>query len=220
MTAGELISDAMPPVKTSDSVQKVLDRMAEFRVSHMPIVNNEQFLGLISDDDLIEAPDYDSPIGGLNLSLTNASIRQEQHVYNVIRLAYELKLTVVPVLDALNNYIGLVSINTLVEYIAAFTAAKEPGGIIVLEISSRENSLAHMAQIVESNNAQVLSSYIRDFPDSTRLEVTLKVNYKDVSAIAASFDRFNYTVKNVFSDAEINSGSKGRYDQLMNYLNM
>jgi len=210
----------MPPVKTSDSVQKVLERMADFRVSHMPIVNNEQFLGLVSDDDLIEAPDADSPIGSLTLSLNNACISQEQHVYNVIRLAYEKRLSVVPVLDSQNNYIGLISINTLIEYIATFTAAKEPGGIIVLEISNRENSLAHMAQIVESNNAQVLSSYIRSFPDSTRLEVTLKINYKDVSAIAASFDRFNYTVKHIFTDVETNSESRGRYEQLMNYLNM
>jgi acetoin utilization protein AcuB len=41
--------------------------MAEFRVRHLPIVNEEQFLGLVSEDDLIEEPDYNTPIGALAL---------------------------------------------------------------------------------------------------------------------------------------------------------
>lgn len=220
MVARELIVDAIPPIKTSDSIQKVLDRMAEFRVSHLPIVNNQQFLGLISDDDLIEATDYNSPVGSLSLSLTNACINQEQHVYQVIRLFYEQKLSVVPVLDEEKNYLGLISINTIMEYVATFTAATEPGGILVLEISNRENSLAHMAQIVESNNAQILSSYIRSFPDSTRLEITLKLNYKDITPIVSSFQRYNYEVKEVHNDVEKDDGARDRYDQLMNYLNI
>jgi acetoin utilization protein AcuB len=28
--------------------------MAEFRVNHLPIVNDKQFLGLVSDEDLVE----------------------------------------------------------------------------------------------------------------------------------------------------------------------
>ena len=55
--------------------------------------------------------------------------------------------------------------------------------IIVLEITNKNNSLAHMAQIVESDNAQILSSYARTFPDSTRMEVTLKINKQDISGI-------------------------------------
>jgi acetoin utilization protein AcuB len=39
--------------------------MAEFRVRHLPIVNEEQFLGLLSEDDLIEETDYNVPIGSL-----------------------------------------------------------------------------------------------------------------------------------------------------------
>ncbi|HVS93616.1 MAG TPA: CBS domain-containing protein, partial [Mucilaginibacter sp.] len=58
MLAIELISDSIPPVHTSDSIQKVVDRMIEFRVRHLPIVNEEQFLGIISDDDLVEETDY------------------------------------------------------------------------------------------------------------------------------------------------------------------
>ena len=122
MLAVELISDSIPPVHTSDPIQKVMERMLEFRIRHLPIVNEEQFLGLISDADLIEAGDYQAPIGSLALSLVNPYVLEEQHIYDVIRLFYEQQLTIVPVLDVKKNYKGLISINTLTEYFAKLTS--------------------------------------------------------------------------------------------------
>jgi len=220
MLAIDLIADALPPAHTSDSVQKVMERMVEFRVRHLPIVNEEQFLGLIGENDLIEVTDYQTSIGALALSLINPYVREDQHIYDVIRLFYEQQLTVVPVLDIKNKYLGVISINAMNEYFAKITSVSQPGGIIVLEISNKNNSLAHMAQIVESDNAQILSSYVVAQPDSTRMEVTLKVNKQDISAIIATFLRYEYDVKATFNHTGDNDNSRDRYDSLMNYLNL
>jgi len=220
MLAIELITDSVPPVHTSDSIQKVMDRMSEFRVRQLPIVNEEQFLGLVSEDDLVEELDYQVPIGSLALSLVNPYVLEDQHIYDVIRLFYEQRLTVVPVLDAKSNYLGLIPIEAMNEYFANLTSVEQPGGIIVLEIGNKNNSLAHMAQIVESDNAQILSSYIRAFPDSTKLEVTLKINKKDISTIIATFMRYEYDVKATFNSTDENDNTRDRYDSLMNYLNL
>lgn len=220
MLAIELVADVIPPVNTSDTIQKVLDRMAEFRVRHLPIVNEEQFLGLVGEDDLIGETDYQSAIGALALSLVNPYVLEDQHIYDVIRMFYERELTVVPVLDARGKYLGLISVNSLTSYFAQLTGVDQPGGIIVLEIDNKNNSLAHMAQVVESDNAQVLSSYIRSFADSTRMEVTLKVNKQDISAIIATFLRYEYTIKATFNHSGDIDNSRERYDSLMNYLNL
>jgi acetoin utilization protein AcuB len=220
MLAVELIADALPPIHTSDTVQKVFDRMAEFRVRHLPIVNQEQFLGLISEDDLIEISDYQTEVGALALSLVNPYVLEDQHIYDVIRLFHEQQLTIVPVLDIKKNYLGVISINTMNEYFARLTSVSQPGGIIVLEINNKNNSLAHMAQIVESDNAQILSSYVYQHPDSTRMEVTLKVNKQDISTIIATFLRYEYDIKATFNHTGDNDNSRDRYDSLMNYLNL
>jgi|SRR6185503_1384553 len=220
MLAIELVADIIPPVRTTDTIQKVVDRMAEFRIRHLPIVNDEQFLGLIAEDDLIEQTDYQAPVSILALSLSNPYVRDEQHIYDVIRIFYEQQLTVVPVLNDKGKYLGLISINSLTEYFAQLTSVSQPGGIIVLEINNKNNSLAHMAQIVESDNAQILSSYIRSFPDSTRMEVTLKVNKQDISAILSTFLRYEYTIKATFNHSGEIDNSRDRYDSLMNYLNL
>jgi acetoin utilization protein AcuB len=220
MFAAELINDTIPPVHTSDTIQKVIDRMVEFRVRHLPIVNNEQFLGLLAESDLLPEIDNQTPVDALGLSLVNPYVREDQHVYDVIRLFYEQQLSVVPVLDIKKNYLGIIPINAMNAYFATLTSVTEPGGIIVLEINNKNNSLAHMAQIVESDNAQILSSYVRTFPDSTRMEVTLKVNKQDISNIIATFLRYEYDVKATFNHNDNDDGSMDRYDSLMNYLNL
>ena len=220
MFAAELINDDIIPLHTSDTVQRATERMAEFHIRHLPVVNEQQFLGLVAETDLIAELDTQTAIGAVALSLVNPYVREDQHIYDVIRLFYEQQLTIIPVLDIKQNYLGSISINALNTWFARITSVTDPGGIIVLEISNKNNSLAHMSQIVESDNAQILSSYIRSFPDSTKLEVTLKVNKQDISGIIATFLRYGYEIKATFNHNEKRASSMDRYDALMNYLNL
>jgi acetoin utilization protein AcuB len=220
MLASELISHSITALKTSDTVQMALDRMTEFKIYHLPIVNDTQFLGLVAEDDLIEERDHNVAIGSVTLNFSNSFVFQDAHMYDVIRLVDESNLSIVPVLDYKKNYLGVISIHNLLEFTADLFAVKEPGGIIVLEIGNRNNSLSHMAQIVEADNAQILSSYVQAFPDSTKLEVTLKINKVELSGIIASFERYNYTVKAVFNSTITDHGTEDRYNSLMNYLNV
>lgn len=220
MFASELISNSIPPLQTSDTVHAALDRMVELKLSHLPVINDGQFLGIIAEDELLQIRNAEEPIGGLALTILNAFVFQDVHVYDVIRIFHQLKLSVVPVLDYKNNYLGVISVHNLLDYTSEIYAVKEPGGIIVLEIGNRNNSLSHMAQIVEADNAQILSSYVQAFPDSTRLEVTLKINKSELSNIIASFERYDYQIKAVFNSTITDNGTEDRYNSLMNYLNV
>ncbi|MCJ8210151.1 CBS domain-containing protein [Mucilaginibacter sp. RS28] len=219
MVAQELIAYAIPSLHSTDTIQRALDRMAEFKVRHMPVVNEDQFIGLVAEDDLI-APDHQLALKDIQVSLLTSYVFEDQHIYEVIRIFYESKATLVPVLSLSKAYLGVITVNELSNAFAELTSASDPGGIIVLEMSNKENSMSHIAQIIESDNAHILSSYTRTFPDSTRNEVTLKLNKQDLSGISASFLRYGYDVKAVFGGNDGNDDSMDRYDSLMNYLNL
>jgi acetoin utilization protein AcuB len=220
MFASELISNSIVPLQASDTVHTALDRMVEFKVSHLPVIKDAQFIGIVAEDELMQVRNAEEPIGSVALTILNAFVFEDVHIYDVIRILHQLKLSVVPVLDYKNNYLGIISIHNLLDYTSEIYAVKEPGGIIVLEIGNRNNSLSHMAQIVEADNAQILSSYVQAFPDSTRLEVTLKINKTELSNILASFERYDYQVKAVFNSTTTDNGTEDRYNSLMNYLNV
>ncbi len=221
MVALDLISDIIPSLKTSDTGQTALNLMEIYRISHLPIVNNLDFLGLISDTDIYDMNQPEEPIGNHELTLFKPFARDDQHLFEVIGLAARLKLTVVPVLNNNNHYIGVITTSDLIRHIAGISSMDQPGGIIVLEMIERDYSLSQIAQIIESNNIKVLSMYITSPADSTRLEVTLKVNETDLLAVIRTFERYNYDVKTwVTTNDSLDRFYSERFDLLMKYLNM
>jgi len=220
MVAKDLISEAIPSLKTSDLGQTALNWMEIFRISHLPIVNNQDFLGLISDTDIYDMNHPEEPIGNHTLTLFKPYVDSEQHIFEVIGLASRLKLTVVPVLDNKNHYKGVITTNDLIRHIAGLSSLDQPGGIIVLELTERDYSLSQIAQIIEGNNVKVLSMYITSPPESTKLEVTIKVNTRDMTSVIRTFERYNYDVKTWISDNDsADNFYSERFDHLMKYLN-
>jgi acetoin utilization protein AcuB len=221
MLAKDLISDVIPALRTSDSGQKALYWMDIFRISHLPIVNNEDFLGLISDKDIYDYNMAEEPIGNHTLSLFSPYVTEDQHVYEVIELASRLSLSIIPVLSNNSHYKGVITQNDLIHYFADFSALKEPGAIIILEMSIHDYSLSQISQIVESNDAKILSLYISSHSSSTRLELTLKINRSDLTSIIQTFTRYNYTIQSTFMDHDdMDSLYENRYDMFMKYLSI
>jgi acetoin utilization protein AcuB len=98
---------------------------------------------------------------------------------------------------------------------------KQPGGILVLDINAIDYSLSQIAQIVESNDAKILSMYITSPATTTKMEVTLKINRKDLSSIIQTFNRYNYVIKASFMDEnDLYSLYENRYDSFMKYLSI
>ena len=221
MVAKDLISVIVPALKTSDTGQTALNWMEIFRISHLPIVNNHDFLGLISDADIYDMNQPDEPIGNHKLTLFKPYVTAEQHLFEVIGLASKLKLTVIPVLDSNNHYKGVITTNDLIRHVAGISSMDQPGGLIVLELLERDYSLTQIAQIIEGNNIKVMSLYITSPPDSTSLEITLKVNSNDLSSVIRTFERYNYEVKTwLTSDDALDNFYSERFDMLMKYLNI
>jgi predicted transcriptional regulator len=221
MVAKDLISEVIPSLKTSDLGQTALNWMEIFRISHLPIVNNQDFLGLISDADIYDMNQPEEPIGNHELTLFKPYVDAEQHIFEVIGLAARLKLSVVPVLDSNNHYKGVITSADLIRHLAGISSMDQPGGIIVLELIERDYSLSQIAQIVESNNVKILSMYITSPSESTKLEVTLKVNTGDMVSIIRTFERYNYEVKTwVSTDDSMDRFYSERFDLLMKYLNI
>ena len=219
MIAANLISHSIVPLRTSDTGEEALSIMNDFYVKHLPIVNNSQLLGLLSEDDILKH-DIQEAVGSYHLSLNRPYVKENVHIYEVLRVMNEYRLSVIPVIDSEDNYQGLISQEDLLKFFANIGSFTEPGSIIVLEMSKPDYSLSEISRIVESNNAAVLSSFITSNLDSNKIDVTLKINRQNLNAILATFNRFDYTVKASFQEEEYFDSLKDRYESFMAYLNV
>ncbi len=220
MRAQELISELIPPLKYNETGEKALNWMNEFRVSHLPVVKGNQYIGLISENDVYDMPDPGMRIDQCFPNLPNPFIYSNRHVYEVMKMISDLKITVVPILDENNEYLGCTDLLFLMSQITAVVSIKEPGGILVFVMNIHDYSLTEIARIVEENNAKILSSYITSVPDSTEIEVTIKINSTDLDRIIHTFNRYDYVIKASYAKGNFADDLKRRYDELMNYLNM
>ena len=220
MLAHELITEEVPSLKPTDTGKKVLDWMEDFRVSHLPVVNKREFLGLVSYADILDLNDTKKTLDHLRVSMIKAFVREDYHIFDVLKVISNHNVSAVAVLDAENNYVGVITADSLIQKIAGMPFVNEPGGIIILEMLTKDYSLSQIAQIVEGNDAKILNMHINAHPDSTKIEVTLKINKDDLTPVLQTFARYNYAVKATFHQNQFVGDLKKRYDEFMHFLNI
>jgi acetoin utilization protein AcuB len=220
MLAADLITNDIPPLKNSDTGLKALTWMEEFKVSHLPIIDNNEYLGMISDSDILDMNAPDEPIGSHHASLIRPFVSEHDHLYEVINLVQKINISLITVLDKENRFLGTITLPNLVKAFAGMSAVNEPGGVIILEMNHHDYVLSEIARIVEGNDAKILSCSVTSSSDSTQLEVTVKINKKDLRPILQTFTRYNYNIKASFHQSEFPDEFQDRYDSFMNFLNI
>ncbi len=219
MVAESLISEEIIPLKISDTGEEALNAMADYFQRYLPIVNESQLLGIISEGDILDN-DMSQTVGSYRFNNAYSYVQAQDHIYVVMRLMAESKLTMIPVIDEEKNYLGVITLEDLLQFFSGMASFASPGSILVLEVNRRDYSMAEISRIVESENALILSSFVSSAPDSPQVEVTLKINRENLQAVIATFVRFKYQIKASFNETAYQESLKERYDALMSYLNV
>jgi acetoin utilization protein AcuB len=220
MLARDLISMDIPPLTIHDEGKKALEWMDEFKVSHLPVIDRTNYVGLVSDTEIIDFISPSEQLNKLRKSLGKPFVFEYQHAYEALKLYATLDITIIPVLDEREHYMGVITQQHLLRYFAELTDARDPGSIIVLELNQQDYSLSQIAQIAESNGAKILSLFITPHSDSTQLDVTLKINLENASGVLQTLERYGYLVRASFTQGNSQKDLKDRYDSLMQYLNV
>jgi acetoin utilization protein AcuB len=219
MIAKDLINYMIPPLKASDDLDKARLWMDELRVNELPVADQGQFKGLVTEEQLLDADREYETIGELLLTGTNAFVHQDQHYYELLKMAYATGVRMVAVLDDQEHYTGVVSVEDVVEAFASASSVQTPGAILLLSMEPRDYALSEISKIIENNEAMVLSSHMLPHPSETgKVQVTIKTNREDIAHIAANLDARGYTVANTYSTNADSEEDQDRYEGLMRYL--
>ena len=219
MQANTLISSSIKSIHPVEDGNKALEMMDQFRIHHLAIVKNNFYLGVISDKEIMSWNSEDDSIEEHLTNLAAPYVKYNQHLFDIVEVLEKNNLSIVPVLDEKNHYLGVITSRKLLYSIAKSATIQSPGGVIVLEMPDHDYSLTEIASIVESNNTKILSSYIISKPNSTNIEVTIKLNKQEVTAIIKDFERHDYKVSASYKDEEADGDYLERYESLMRFLN-
>jgi len=221
LLAEKLISDVIPSVKSSENGQKALNWMDIYRVSHIPVVDNSKYLGLVSDKLIYDLNLLEEPIKKEVDKLNTSHAHKDQHIFEVAMVMYKLKLSVLPVLDSDHYYLGAITLYDLARRFSHLFSLQEIGGVIILEMNVNDYSLAEISKIVESNGVKILSCFMDRKPGSSNLDIILKLDKDELSPLIQAFTRYDYNIKAIYLDNSMLSDLyNDRYDQFMKYMNI
>jgi predicted transcriptional regulator len=218
MLTRDLHSQVLPYLHLHDKVYQALQMMNESHVSHLPIVDGDKYVGLISEDDLLQVENDTSELSTLQQSFSVNSVKEDEHFLKAVKLAVENGYSVVPVVNEENEITGTVAYADLLKQASAFMNINEPGGLIVLEMEAKDYSFNAISRIIESNDAQIKQLNTTTDPQTGLIQVTVKVNKPEISDIVATFQRYEYNVKYYFGEELYENELRSNYDNLMNYL--
>lgn len=216
----DLINTNIPRLQLKDSVSKALRLIADFRVTHLPVVDDDKFLGLVSEDDLLDQEEPKMPIELMQESFIMAAVHDNEHFLNAVTCSNQIESTVVPVVNDENELLGVITTDNLLKTLGNFAGTNEIGGIIVLEMERSQFAISEISRLVESNDATILHLNSTVHPQTGMLTVTLHINKKEIAAIVATFERYEFDVIYYFGNEKFENEIHSNYRHLMNYLDI
>lgn len=219
MLVKDFITKEVPVLKSFDTGEDALALMDDFKIKHLPVLEDNIYQCLVSEKDIFAMPRMDDPVGvPVNFA---PAVTTEQHLYEVLRLMTHFRLSMLPVVSADHEFLGAVTREQLTDVLAEVCSVETEGSVVVLELAPQDYELAEIARLIESNNAHVLSLFSRIDKVTGKLIITIKIDLEDASPVIRSFERFNYTVLYYFmKKGMVDDLLKKRMDELLFYMNM
>src|SRR5438046_2395121 len=133
MLVNQLITNHYPTVEPEDKVSLALQLMDDFDILHLPVVDDNKYIGLVCKDDLLDADD-NGVLSFLHNDFIFKSVKASEHFLSALKLASTNSLSLVPVVNNEMEWVGAITCQELLKAATLYTGAEEPGAIIVLEM--------------------------------------------------------------------------------------
>ena len=219
MLSKEILIKKIPVIKSTDKGSLALSLMEEYRVKHIPVVDNGKYTCLLAERDIFLMENIEDHVKGI--CFFAPYVNKETHILEVLRIMSNEKLTLLPVVDSERQFAGGITLQNLVEKLSEMTNAGSNGALITIEINQQDYDLSNIIRLVESNNSKVLSFFTYSMEDTAKLSLILKIDLEDASAVLRSFERFNYNITYYFQKQSLAEDiQRKRLDELMHYLQM
>lgn len=219
MSTLQLVDKNLTPLAFSNTVAEALQWEQHHNATHVPVVTDEKFEGLISVQTLDLHMQKLDTLKSLESELLPASVSGYAHFLKAVSISNLYKSNIIPVVND-GEYMGSIIELDLIHALGNFCGAEEYGALIVLEIDRQKLALSEINSIMESDGATILHFNASPITATPLLEVTIGLDKKELSTIIANLEQYQYKVLWYSGDDLMENELKDNYQNLMNYLDI
>ena len=205
-----------PATNTVKDLQKLFNQLT---YSHLPISNNGEFIGSISEND-IRCFENPNKISEYKQAIEVFYVYENDNWLDILEKFARYNTNIMPVLEEGNNtYLGYLELSDVISIFNETPFLSEAGSILVIEKGFKDYSFSEISQIIESNEAKILGLFISELKNDVA-QITIKIGLSSINEVIQTFRRYNYKVLSTHQEDAFLKNLKDRSDYLNKYLNI
>lgn len=218
MNLTEYIINDVKPQTLETKVGELQMMLNHLTYSHMPIANEDGFLGMISEND-IYCFDSEKNTSEYQYAVEYFFVTPRTNWLDVLEAFAKNATNVMPVIDLNDNYLGYYELNDIMSLFSEMPFFLENGAVLVVEKGVRDYSFSEITQIVESNNAKLFGVFLSGVSNDMA-QLTIKLGSEGIAEIMQTFRRYGYNILSNHDSDTYMENLKDRSDYLKRYLNI
>lgn len=199
-------------------VEEVLKIFNEFPYSHLPVMQEDVYLGCLPVADA-RIFDENKTLEEFQYALEGFFVREKDNWIDVLHNFSKNDSNIMPVLNEKNEFLGYLELQAIMNLFTESPFLNNPGGILVVEKGMKDYSFSEICQIVESNGTHVLGAFVSGTAND-RAQITVKTGATPFNAIFQTFRRYGYEVISENTEDSFSSNLQDRSRYLDKYLNI
>jgi acetoin utilization protein AcuB len=204
----------LPVLRLTDSVAKALKTLRAQGVNALAVVDNKDFIGLISSENLSQALSPEQSLADLRSHFSTFRMEEEEDVLASLPWFDEPTLDVIAITNGEGSFRGYLTKNEVGNLLLNSGLENKNGGIIRIPFQASRDSLSTIIRIIEEENGFVVRSFFQE-PN-----VVLQVQTETFGKIISNLERHGIFIEKAFVFGEQLEIDQDRFDHLMRFIDL
>lgn len=204
----------LPVLRLTDSVAKALKTLRAQGVNALAVVDNKDFIGLISSEILSQALSPEQSLADLRSHFSTFRMEEEEDVLASLPWFDEPTLDVIAITNGEGSFRGYLTKNEVGNLLLNSGLENKNGGIIRIPFQASQDSLSTIIRIIEEENGFVVRSFFQE-PN-----VVLQVQTEAFGKIISNLERHGIFIEKAFVFGEQLEIDQDRFDHLMRFIDL
>ncbi len=217
MIVKDIISNDIPYLKKTDTIEYALLVMEDYGVRNLPIVDNKQLSGYALRS-LLESLDSNLTLETLKYGSEPISIDPNHSVISCIKSFFDNQFDILAVATK-EEFLGVVWSQDVLNGLGQSITAQSDGSALLIRCSVFNYSITEIGRLIEAEDGKILGLWSWQHEEDQNIDILLKLNIRHIDNITQILQSNGYTILN-----KINQQSddlfEERYKSLINYLDI
>ena len=174
----EILREYIPSVEQDALLEEAMDILNSNDITDIAVTEGNRFLHSIREIDLITSEAKN--ISDIKSDPISAFVHNDDHIFKAMLRINNLDLSVIPVVDREMQYMGGITKDAIIDYICDSYSIGNEGGILILEETIHDYSMAKISSIIEQEGAKIFGVFVTPVEGQVeKLWISLKLNSLD-----------------------------------------